>query len=1326
MDGQAQASEEVPGGSPPGAGMAAGDVLEAVAAGLEEAMIVDRAAIAARLARLRARRRRGVPVGAQARALAARLERSRARRARREALAPAVTIDPGLPIAAAGEAIAAAIAAHPVTVVAGETGCGKSTQLPKICLALGRGRAGAIALTQPRRIAARGVAERLAAELDSPLGEIIGYQVRFGRRISSASLVRVVTDGVLLAQLQRDPRLLAYDTVIVDEVHERSLDIDLLLGLLRELVGRRPELRVVLSSATLDTARLAEFFAGAPVIEVGGRGHPVEIRHCPPPEGCESDLPEQVEAALATLGSGPPGDVLVFLAGEREIHDTARHLRRRLAAGSEVLELYGRMPLAEQRRIFEPHRPGRVILATNVAETSLTVPGIRYVIDTGLARISRFGPRSAVQRLPVEPISQASATQRAGRCGRLGPGVCVRLYSAEDLAARPAFTEPEVLRTHLASLLLRIQALGYDDPARFPFLDRPDRRRLNDARRLLAELGALDEQGRLTALGERLARLPLDPRIGRMLLAGETLGCLDEVLVVAAALSIPDPRERPAGRERDAARARSRLTDERSDFSTLLRLWQAFQGREGEGFHRFCRRLRLSPVRMREWCDVHAQLAELAAEMGLRRTARPATYARLHRAILAGLLRNVGVRDEDGIYLGPRDLRFRISRASAQHGQRPRCVVCAELVETGSGVAWAQRVARVRAEWIEEAAGARLRRDYYGAHWDSERGEAMVFERTSLYGLTLVARRRVRYAPVNRAGARELFIRGGLVEGGLRSRAPALRANRELAAALRGLDQRLRRPDVQVDDEALHAFYERRLPREVCDRRGFEAWWPRCEREEPGRLRMRAEDVRRGEPPAGLERDFPGHLHLAGHELALSYRFAPGEDEDGITVTVPAGILAELDPGPFEWLVPGRLAEKVEALLRMLPKGLRRELVPIAETAAGFVAACGAGAGRGSLHQALRDWLLGERGVLVAEGCWEAQRLAAALPAHLRMRFRVLGPAGEERGCGRDLHALQRALAARAPRPAAPGQGAPSAGPARRSTGAWVFGPLPEEVRREGPRGATPAWPALLDRGDAVTLELLESRAAARRAMPAGLRRLFALALGRDARRWLREHPAALALELGYAALPEPPEALGALPDTDLGADLAALAAGRALLEGAGAIRDRAAFEARIAERRAAFRVAFEEACALCAELLERYRALRALAAAGALAALPASRADVDEQLAWLVHRGFAARAGWERLSRYPRYLEALRLRLERIATGGANDARRCAEIAPLWRRYVVRAAAHRARGRHDPELERYRWMIEEYRVSLFAQRLGTAEPVSRQRLDAQWRRVSG
>ena len=1029
--------------------------------------------------------------------------------AARQGAVPAIAY-PNLPISEQRQEIADAIQAHQVVVVAGETGSGKTTQLPKICLDIGRGVRGSIGHTQPRRLAARTVAQRIADELQCRLGEAVGFAVRFTDQVSDRTLVKLMTDGILLAEIQRDRRLLRYDTLILDEAHERSLNIDFLLGYLRQLLPRRPDLKVIVTSATIEPQRFAAHFGAAPIIEVSGRTHPVEIRYRPlevpvwsGPEDDPDDpdreivrteTRDEVDAivdAVHELQSEPPGDVLVFLSGEREIRDTAEALASSTAGPSctEVLPLYARLPTAEQHKVFAPHTGRRrVVLATNVAETSLTVPGIRYVVDPGNARISRYSRRLKVQRLPIEPISQASAGQRAGRCGRVAPGVCIRLYSAEDFAARPRYTEPEVLRTNLAAVILQMAALRLGEVEDFPFLDPPDRRSIRDGVQLLQELGAFDQQGTITDVGRRLARLPVDPRLGRMILQADIEGSVREVLVLAAALTVPDPRERPADREEAARQQHARFADEHSDFLSYLNLWRYLSEQRkalfGSAFRRMCRHEFLHYLRIREWQDLVGQLRGIARDLGIVEaqidSGEPPDAVKVHAALLAGLLSHVGMRREDGReYLGARNSRFVLVPGSVLAKRPPRWVVVAELVETSR--LYGRTAARVQPEIVERVAGDLVQRSYSEPHWDADRGEVMAYERVTLYGLPLIARRRVGYARVEPAVARELFIRHALVDGDWQTRHHFVRDNARLRADLEELEARARRRDLLIGDEEVYAFYDARIPADVVSARHFDAWWKEQRHTTPALLTFTRGDLLRTDP-AGA--DQPDSWQAGDAALPLSYRFEPGAADDGVTVHVPIDVLARLGGDEFAWQVPALREELVTALIRSLPKDLRRNFVPAPDTARAVLAAMDP-AGQ-PLLAALQRELHRRTGVLVPIDAFDLGKV----PSHLRMTFAVESADGTEVARGKDLDALQDRLATSARDAVAH----TVAGELERTAlRGWPdeLEELPRIVERTTADRSVRGFPAFVDAGGVVDLRVFATPAEQHRVMQPGVRRLL-------------------------------------------------------------------------------------------------------------------------------------------------------------------------------------------------------------------------------------------
>ena len=1209
----------------------------------------------------------------------------------------------GLPVVERRDEIAAAVRDSQVVVVSGETGSGKSTQLPKICLGAGRGEAGLIGHTQPRRIAARAVAERVAEELGSTVGGLVGYTVRFTDRVASGTRVKVMTDGILLAELQRDQTLSRYDTIIVDEAHERSLNIDFILGYLKQLLPRRPDLKVVVTSATIDTERFAAHFGSAPVIEVTGRTYPVEVRYRPFGVEPEDDR-DQVSAicdALEELAREGPGDVLVFLSGEREIRDTAEAVERLALSHTEVLPLYARLSAEEQHRVFRPHRGRRVVLATNVAETSLTVPGIRAVVDPGTARISRYNRRTKVQRLPIEPVSQASADQRAGRCGRVGPGTCVRLYSEEDYLARPQYTDPEVLRTNLASVILQMTAIGLGDVAAFPFVEPPDARSIADGTALLEELGALVQggrrrRGRLTAVGRRLARLPIDPRLGRMVLAADRDGSVAEVLVVVAALSIQDPRERPRDKEQAAAEAHARFAVEGSDFLPFLRLWEHLrderEARTSSGFRRMCRAEFLNHLRVREWQDLHAQLRVVTRSLGIWANTRPAEPEAVHRALLAGLLSHVGMRDtQRREFMGARNSRFAIAPGSALFKKPPPWVVVAELVETTR--LWGRVGARIEPRWVEELGAHLVKRSYGEPWWDADRGGAMVSERVTLYGVPVVAARTVPFARVDPAGARSMFVWHALVEDEWETHHDFVRRNAERVGEVRALEDKARRRDLLVDENNRFAWFDARVPDDATSVRAFDRWWRDERGRRPHLLDLSVEDLL--DPQGGPVRpdDFPDVWRQGDLALPLRYAFDPGSDLDGVVVDVPLARLNDVHPDGFDWQVPGLREELVLALIRSLPKAVRRSFVPAAEHARAFVDE--AVPAEGPLVDVLGRFLLRRTGEPVPPGSWDSDRV----PPHLRMTFRVVSERGRELAWSKDLPAVQAHLQGRL-RSAMAGA---TRSVERSGLTSWTLGSLPRTVDTAVGGYRVTAFPALVDEGSTVGVRTFPDEAAQREAMWAGIRRLLLLVLGSP--------EAAVERKLGNAdrlALAAAPYATVA----DVLEDCVTAAVDVLLAEAGGPAWDEEGFRSLAAAVKPRLVQVATDVTVQAAGILAVARSVEQRAADLTAEALQPALTDIAVQVARLVGPGFVAAAGAARLRDLRRYLRAVEHRLDRLATTWSKDR------TLMQRVQAVEAAYDDLRARRDgPEVTALRWRIEELRVSLFAQSLGTAEPVSEPRL---------
>lgn len=1239
--------------------------------------------------------------------------------AARQAAVPAIAY-PDLPVSERRQEIAEAIRANQVVVIAGETGSGKTTQLPKICLEAGRGIRGTIGHTQPRRLAARTVAQRIADELDSPLGDIVGYTVRFTDQVSDRTLIKLMTDGILLAEIQRDRRLLRYDTLILDEAHERSLNVDFLLGYLRELLPRRPDLKVIVTSATIEPQRFADHFSGGvPIIEVSGRTYPVEVRYrplevaVPAASGDDPDDPDheivrtetrdEVEAivdAIAELEAEPPGDILVFLSGEREIRDTAEALGGALKH-TEVLPLYARLPTAEQQKVFAPHTGRRVVLATNVAETSLTVPGIRYVIDPGNARISRYSRRLKVQRLPIEPISQASAAQRAGRCGRVAPGVCIRLYAEQDFAARPRYTDPEILRTNLAAVLLQMAALQLGDIEKFPFLDPPDRRSVRDGVQLLQELGAFDQHGAITDLGRRLARLPVDPRLGRMILQAQTEGCVPEMLVLAAALTIPDPRERPSDREEAARQKHARFADEHSDFMSYLNLWRYLREQRkslsGNAFRRMCRSEFLHYLRIREWQDLVGQLRSIARDLGIVEdpSDAPADPARVHAALLAGLLSHVGMRREDTReYLGARNSHFVLAPGSALTKRPPRWVVVAELVETSR--LYGRTAARIQPEVVERVAGDLAQRAYSEPHWDAQRGEVMAYERVTLYGLPLVARRRVGYARIEPAVARELFIRHALVEGDWHTRHRFFGDNARLRTELEDLEERARRRDLLVGDDEIYALYDARIPADVVSARNFDAWWKKQRHKTPDLLTFTRADLLRTHETADADR--PTTWRTGDVALPLTYRFDPGAADDGVTVHVPIDVLARLGGDEFAWQVPALREELVTALIRSLPKDLRRNFVPAPDTARAVLAAIDPGGE--PLLPALQRELRRRTGVLVPVDAFDLDKL----PSHLRVTFAVESGDGGELARGKDLRALQERLTT----PARQAVTRAVAGDLER-TGlrGWPedLDELPRVVERTVAGRTVRGFPAFVDADGGVSLRVFATSSEQEQAMRPGIRRLVRLSVASPAK--------AIARQLD----PRTRLVLGTNPDGDLSALLDDCADAAADVLVPAPVWTRAEFTELQQRAAKSLSPTTVDVVGRVEKVLAAAQDVQLLVPANPPAAQADAVADIRAQLGRLLPAGFVTSTGAAHLADLTRYLIAIRRRLESLARAVQADRERMQRVHAVQDAYAELLRALPQEASTAPDVRDVSRQIEELRVSLWAQQLGTPRPVSEQRI---------
>ncbi|PAT42880.1 ATP-dependent RNA helicase HrpA [Vandammella animalimorsus] len=1375
-----------------------------------------------------------------------------------------------LPVSARRQEIERALRAHQVVIVCGETGSGKTTQLPKIALALGRGlgrgqrgkdgrRGQWIGHTQPRRIAASSVAKRIAEELQTPLGEVVGYKVRFNDRLGPNARVKLMTDGILLAETQTDPLLKAYDTLIIDEAHERSLNIDFLLGYLKQILPRRPDLKLIITSATIDAERFAQHFASAkgpaPVLYVSGRTYPVEIRWRPFEESRETDLNTAIADAVDELWQGRPGgDILVFLPGEREIREAADHVHKHLSHDPvrrhcTVLPLFARLSQAEQDRVFETGGPPRVVLATNVAETSLTVPGVRYVIDAGTARVKRYSYRSKVEQLLIEPISQAAANQRSGRSGRVADGVAIRLYEEADFAARARFTDPEILRSSLAGVILRMKSLGLGAVEEFPFLEAPSQRAITDGYQLLQELGAVDEQRELTEMGRQMARLPLDPRVARMLIEARARGALQEVLVVAAALSVQDVRDRPLDKQAQADQAHARFDDEKSEFTSYLKLWQWIhdarggkaanlpsarqqaqaaaqaqgRGKAGRGHaalpvaqravaapaspaaattpaapgpglegaepaqatHRLSNRqyenlLRshyINVRRVREWRDIHQQLAAAVAEQGwkLHEQNGPASYEALHLSLLAGLLGNVGFKpDEAEHYLGARGIKFYRHPGARLRKKPGRWVVAAELVETTR--LYGRGMANIEPQWLEEVGAHLLKKQLLEPHWEQKAGEAVALERATLYGLVVYSGRRVPFARIDPATAREIMLRQALVQGDYASewerKFPFLATNRKRIAKVEELEHKSRRQDVLVDEELIYAFYDRLIPEAVCNGRQLEQWYRQERRQQPQLLELQKDELMRHEAAGITTAAFPPTIKLAGMDLNASYLHEPGSPRDGVTVTIPLYALNQVQEARADWLVPGMLGAKVQALLKSLPQRPRSRLLPLADTA-GAIASAWLEEGsfaQGDLHERLRQWVRAKTGLEIKPTDFKADMLSA----HLFMNFRVVDEHGRQLGQGRNLAALKaelgqqargafqalaglklaqseeggkgsgektgektgettaekagkdagknaRAAAAATPTPAsAAGQGrgqTPASQsesnalgePEQRHT-SWDFGELPEIMEWGKGSRKLIGFPALVDQGDAVTIEVFDEPEAAAQVHRQGLARLFALHI-KDALKYLEKNIPELQ-KMAVAYMP-----LGTLEE--LRAQIIAVALELAFLQEPLPI-NAGQFEQRLKDGRPRLSLLAQEVARLAGQILAEYaqivRKLKDMK--GAEQAV----ADVRQQLERLMGKRFVQATPQAQLKHYPRYLKAMLMRLDKYREDPARDQARQGEIAPLEARYWKLLAQRK--GQQDAALQDYRWLLEELRVSFFAQQLRTPQPVSVKRLEKVWAQV--
>ncbi len=1246
--------------------------------------------------------------------LSTRMEASVARALQRQKSLPTVSYATNLPVVAQRQQIADTIGKHQVVIVSGETGSGKTTQLPKICLELGRGVTGLIGHTQPRRIAASTVASRIAEELQVPLGSAVGYQVRFQDQCSDLTLVKLMTDGILLAEIRSDPDLLRYDTLIIDEAHERSLNIDFILGYIKQILPRRPDLKVIITSATIDVHKFAVHFDDAPVIAVAGRTYPVALRYQPP--ATEEDLPAAVVSAVEELLALPQrGDILVFVSGEREIRDVAQALRKAELRHVEVLPLYARLGLKDQRRVFQAHTGTRIILATNVAETSITVPGVRYVVDTGYARVSRYSYRTKVQRLPIEPISQASANQRAGRCGRLADGVCIRLYSEQDFAQRPEFSDPEILRTNLAAVILQMLQFRVGDVRRFPFVDPPDNRFINDGYNLLAELGAVDSRGQLTDLGRQMARLPVDPKFGRMLLAANREGCLRELLVIVAALSVQDPRERPTEKRQAVDEKHRQWVDPDSDFYTLWNMWTFLEAQRQalskNQFASLCRQLSVSYMRMREWRELHHQLHMSCRQVGFRDNHQPPDRDSIHRAMLSGLLGNIGFRHENNEYMGARNRRFHLFPGSGLAKKPPKWIMAGELIETSR--LFAHGCAQIDPRWLSTIAAHRIKREYSEPHYVPRSGRIMAYEKQMLYGLVIADRRSVEFGKVNASLARQVFIQQALVEGryGVQDRGTGQFAahNRTLAEHLDDLEQRMRRRDIVADEQVVYQFYDERVPPEITSLAQFESWRKGAETTNPNLLYLDSARLAANMPGTEQVAQFPTSIDWHGHRYSLSYRFEPGHPMDGVSVQVPLAILHQVPDALFDWLVPGLLRDKVIAMLKTLPKQWRKRCVPLPDYA--DRALSGLLPQNRPLAAALGDQLQKLIGVALPDDCWRLDKL----DAFYRINFILVDEQGQVLSHSKNLRTLRDAYQ-RQVEQVLNSEGSSAAELTTTGITSWNFEELPEVVVDIRNGLEIRSYPALVDTGDSVAIELRDNPTLAEYESRRGVVRLAVIYREKAERRWRKQLCRGSELLFANAKLP---------PFETLTADLIYAVYRHGCFDGQPLPRSEQAFN-RCLDRGAgatgALALELEQLLGAQANaLVELYALLRAREPQ-----FPQAVADCRVQMAALFALGFLKEISFFWLRQMERYVRAALTRFERLPQRVAHDQAVTAELLE----FIQVAGELAGRNQEFPlvislEVEKLRFMIEEYRVSVYAQALKTAVPVSLKRLQDQRERIA-
>ncbi|WP_256255059.1 ATP-dependent RNA helicase HrpA [Photobacterium damselae] len=1223
---------------------------------------------------------------------------------------PTVTYPELLPVSQKKDDIAEAIKHNQVVIVAGETGSGKTTQLPKICLELGRGVKGMIGHTQPRRLAARSVASRIAEELECEMGSYVGYKVRFNDQVSDRSQIKLMTDGILLAEIQHDRYLNQYDTIIIDEAHERSLNIDFILGYLRELLPKRPDLKVIITSATIDPERFSKHFNNAPIIEVSGRTYPVDVRYRPIVEDSDDTDRDQLEAifdAVDELCDEGQGDILIFMNGEREIRDTADALEKRKLRDTEIVPLFARLSAGEQNRVFQPHTGRRIVLSTNVAETSLTVPGIKYVIDPGTARISRYSYRTKVQRLPIEPISQASANQRKGRCGRVQEGICIRLYSEEDFLSRPEFTDPEILRTNLASVILQMTAIGLGDIQAFPFVEAPDNRNIQDGVRLLEELGAInanakDPRKRLTSVGRQLARLPIDPRLARMVLEAPKNNALREVMIIASALSIQDPRERPMEKQQASDEKHRRFYDKESDFMTFVNLWDYVQEQQkalsGNQFRKQCKKDYLNYLRIREWQDIHFQVRQVVRELELRINDTEAGYDAVHMSLLSGLLSHIGMKDQEkNEYQGARNARFNIFPGSGIFKKQPKWVMVAELVETSR--LWGRIAAKIQPEWVEPLAQHLLKRSYSEPHWEKKSAAVHAFEKVTLYGIPVVAKRKVNYGRIDPTISREIFIRSALVEGDWDTKHKFFQQNRKLLREVEELEHKSRRRDILIDDEQLFEFYDQRIDLSVVSGRHFDTWWKKASKENPELLNFEREMLFRNDASHVTDLDYPNFWHQGNLKLKLSYQFEPGEDNDGVTVHVPLAILNQVEPDGFDWQIPGLRHELVVALIKSLPKTLRRNFVPAPNYADAFLSRTKVM--EAPLLDSMEKELKRITGVTILREDWNLDQI----PDHLKITFRAVDHRNRKLRENKDLYELKDSLKEKVQQTLSQ---VADDDIEQEGLKTWSFGTLPERYQQKRGGFEVRAYPAIVDNNDSVGIKLFETEEEQHRAMQQGQRRLILLNIPSPIKYLHDNLPNKSKLGLYF-------NPYGRV--LDLIDDCIACGIDKLIEQKGGIVWQPEAFEAlkdyvRVELGDTVVEIAkqVEEILTTAFNINKRLKGRVDLTMAFALS-------DIKAQLEGLIFKGFATECGWKRLPDILRYMRAIERRLEKLPIDPNKDRVHILKVESMVNEYKE-LLNKIPKGQPIPEnVKEIRWMIEELRVSYFAQQLGTPYPISDKRI---------